>query len=331
MVERIIFADEGINRYLNRLEKVYQSPEIQLGLRGVSTVGWIAEQVLYEELGWDSNLALPPIDTSIQEYTGRDFEVINPLNGKVYSLIQSPQIMKETAAVVFGSNWRRTFCYRPESGDATHAQIFQQVDVELRNGDGSAARQLAEEILRRAYREIKNEDLPPVPQLDYITVVSLYGDDQPNLYHGLFLDTTSDGRVVLRIKSPKAKEYFNSVVGRQLEHLPDVELLLHGPLLESESVIWGTVEELRKIREEALRRGITESKSWEEVSAYWLINMPYARYNKEGKLEPVHHVMSMPWQAIENPSFSFSGLTDNELTNLRCDSYDLVVCTEKRL
>lgn len=130
----------------NRLQEIATSEQIRQGLFTVSRICRIAEDSLYE--AGVTNVWLPPIDSSISEYGGEDFLVQNPLTGQKLSLIQSPQIMKEGVAVAFGSNWRRTTCYRPEPGDSTHSQMFQQIDVELR-GDGEDARCLAVSIYRK--------------------------------------------------------------------------------------------------------------------------------------------------------------------------------------
>src|SRR3990170_5788388 len=97
-----------------RMELVSNSKEVQRGLLLVSRIGMEAERVLYDK--GIPNLWFPPVDTSISEYSDNDFIVLNPLNGKRYSLIQSPQSMKEIAALAFGSNWRRATCFRPEPG-----------------------------------------------------------------------------------------------------------------------------------------------------------------------------------------------------------------------
>src|SRR3990167_885005 len=163
-----------------RIEKIIDSKEIQQGLQFVSNIGHISEEVLYN-LGIP-NLWLPPIDTSIAEYTKNDFAVLNPLNNKVYSLIQSPQIMKEIAAIAFGSNWRRTTCFRPEPGDATHAQMFQQIDVELKNADGKQARLVASKIFLDVCKKTLGVSQGIIPEYTYQKLISQYGEDSPNLF-----------------------------------------------------------------------------------------------------------------------------------------------------
>lgn len=330
-IDNLNGVDVKLNRYACHLKETSQSAEIQAGLYAVSKVGKAAEQVLYDELGEGSNLALPPIDTSIGEYTRNDFTVINPLTNETFSLIQSPQIMKEAAAIAYGSNWRRTFCYRPEPGDATHAQVFQQIDVELRNGDGYKARRLAEKILQITYQSTKSRDLPNIPEFDYLSIVFLYGNDQPNLHNGLFLDISHD-IPVLRIRSQQARENLSYIVGNRLvspQTLSMQEGLLHGTFLPEEYVVIGQIQELRAIRKQAIDNDINESSQEQEISGYWLINMPYARRDSMNNLVPTHHLMSMPFAAIKNPAFSFQGLSDEELVCLECDSYDLVACTSR--
>lgn len=237
-----------------RIKKIISSEEIQRGLQLVSDVGHITEQVLYD-LGIP-NLWLPPIDTSIAEYTKNDFIVLNPLNNKTYSLIQSPQIMKEVAAIAFGSNWRRTTCFRPEPGDATHAQMFQQIDVELKNSDGKQARSLASKLFLDVCEKTLGISQNTIPEYTYQSLIEQYGEDSPNLY-------------------------------------------LENHNLNNSSMF-----------------------------AYWVTDIPFASWGRNGKIKPTHHVMSLPNNAVNNPQFSFNDYTDDELTHLSCDSYDLVVCND---
>ncbi len=316
--------------YEARLQAVLHSPEIQRGLKVASEVGRIAETVLYE--AGVTHLWLPPIDSSIHEYGGKDFEVFNPINGKTYSLIQSPQVMKEAAAIVFGSNWRRATCFRAEPGDKTHGQMFEQIDVELQDAEGRQAMRLIEAILRKAHFGIKGRNLAPIPKYDYLTFVKIYGKDDPNLFSGILLDIV-DKTPVLRgeLGFLSSGDLRKLAFHRGLHRFSEGGLgELHGRIRPQELLLAGTdLNHLRELRDELsiIHQGLEHA---DEIRAYWLINMPFAVTTPTGGIRPLHHIMTMPRQALLGSPFSFFDYNDKALTELRCDSYDLVVCTKSQ-
>lgn len=322
MSERLKPSNSEIQQ---RIEQIGNSEEIQRGLMTVSQVGMAAEAVLYGR--GIPNLWLPPLDTSISEYSNNDFVVTNPLNSKKYSLIQSPQSMKEIAALAFGSNWRRATCFRPEPGDATHAQMFQQIDVELRDMNGREARQIAGEMLINACTQILGENNLTIPEYDYQTMIDLYGIEDPNLHKGPVLDYL-DGKAVMRIQNniSETLQLLNKYAPEAsvLQILEGAQFGVHGETKLGEMALVAPLTELREMRKVIISE--TGERSAYPISAYWLVNLPFASFRRDGSIKPTHHVMSMPHAAISESGFSFSGYTDEDLTRLRCDSYDLVLC-----
>lgn len=320
----------ALSKYRKRLELVMGSEEITQGLRTTSRVIETSVEVMRNhDIPF---LWLPPIDATINEYTGNDYQVSCPLTGKKYSLIQSPQVLKEAAAIAFGSNYRITTCYRPEPGDATHAQMFQQLDVELRDGDGTTARALALEILQRTGEAIIGSAPSIIPELDYLLVKELYGEESPNLYDGLLLDYVDDGTPVLRGGSSVLPADLPIPNGCYLLHPQNprrADFKLYKPEKDDDWLIFGDTNKLREIRSFLVRNGVRETPS--PVSAYWLVNMPYATYNPDGSIKPLHHVMTLPHGATNHSKFTFFDYSDHELTTLPCDSYDLMVCTKEEV
>lgn len=122
---------EKLNEYVDRLKDVYTNNDIHRGLLIGSKIREITQRILFESDA--TYIWLPPLETSIDEYSSENFVAKNPYTNKSYSLVQSPQIQKEAAAIVAGTNFRIVDCYRGEKTDATHSNIFQQIDIEFAN------------------------------------------------------------------------------------------------------------------------------------------------------------------------------------------------------
>ena len=82
-------------------------------------------------------------------------------------MVQSPQIQKEAAAIVLGSNFRLVDCYRGEKTDTTHANIFQQIDVEFANKTEYEIRKVGKKIIEECFKEILNIDINIVDTYSY--------------------------------------------------------------------------------------------------------------------------------------------------------------------
>lgn len=300
---------DGLNRFKNRLEEVASNPKIQEGLSTASAVREICQKVLFEE--GLQYIWLVPIETSIDEYTTENFVAFNPYNQKSYSLVQSPQIQKEAAAIVLGSNFRIVDCFRGEKTDYSHSNIFQQLDVETANLSESEIRRIAGRLVVECYEQLKGIKLVIEDVYDYSELVDMYGTDSPNLASGVYI-----------VK-------YNNCLGLKFDtkqrEIVDRLVSCYTPILKKENcVIFNQnfpIEKLRKIRNEITDLILKDSN---KLYAYWVVNMPYAKI-KDGKLSTVHHVMSRP-QNMEDTNFSFLSLSDSELCSLKCNSFDLIVC-----
>lgn len=307
-------AAERAELFRERVGAIKSEVEIRRGLEIVSGIIGVAHDVCREE--GLIYISLPPIGSSFGEY-GSEYVVTNPLTGEKGALPASPQIDKEVAAISVGSNWRIADCSRLEPGDATHAQHFRQIDVELSPADGKKARDLAGAIFNRAHRIITGSNAVEINEYDFLQTTHLYGEGQPNLNHGPYLrtedglsglvaDQNPDCRQILeaderlvRIDGPQNKVYYG------LKNGADANALI----------------QLQQIRKEKFGQ-----LSGSGISAYWLTGMPYAYNRGDGTIGLTHHIMSMPLTAVGDDNFDFDQYSDEQLTTLKCDSYDLVVC-----
>ncbi len=303
---------ENIELYYSRLSEVYNDNKIIEGLDVASRIRKIIQKVLFEE--GCKYIWLVPIETSIDEYSTNNFIAYNPYNKRSYSLVQSPQIQKEAAAIVLGSNFRLVDCYRGEKADTTHANIFQQIDVEFANKTEYEIRKVGKKIIEECFKEILNIDINIVDTYSYKELVELYGTDNPNLGLGFKICKTE-------------KQYFLLVPNEYLYSVHKMVNNLNFCYLDGNKLMFKEemeINDIRIMRNEFINK-LRDNINNNTLYGYWVVNMPYAEC-KNGILKPTHHVMSMPSIAHEDNNFSFDNLSDSELCNLNCNSFDLIIC-----
>lgn len=327
-------ATQDFRKFQDRLGQLTTENSFAEAFDAISKIGRAAENVLYAR--GVLNLWLPPIDSSIQEYTPGDFIVTNPLNNRRYSLIQSPQIMKEIAALFVGPNWRRTTCYRAEPGDATHAQLFQQIDVEMTNVSGAVVRSIATDMYLAAASAVGRNDVAPPREHDYSSLRLLYGEESPNLISRVYLDKSGDFFIV---RVP------NDILGalgesRFLEEFPGLRIIdsaslkkpvLHGEISEHEVCVMAPNIDVARHARTSIERfvRVADLIPVDAIDSYWITNMPMAK-KENGKLVPVHHVMALPYAAERDPNFTLVGKSEAEILDLMCDGYDFIVSSRDR-
>lgn len=308
-----------LDTYSERLQEVYTNEDIRRGLLMGSKIREITQRILFESDA--TYIWLPPLETSIDEYSSENFVARNPYTNKSYSLVQSPQIQKEAAATTIGTNFRIVDCYRGEKTDATHSNIFQQIDIEFANKREEEIRSVARRIVETCFREIVGIALTVDEIYSYENLVKLYGTDCPNLKNG-FLIEEKDGRYSIGIASPEEMKQI----------LPFISKIQVCEILREQIVFVDKypIERVREIRDELISlTGKREETNATELLGYWVSDMPYAEC-KNGIIKPTHHIMSKPKSSLEE-NFSFLNLTDEELCRLKCNSFDLLVCTPDRV
>ena len=308
-----------LDEYFDRLKDVYTNNDIHRGLLIGSKIREITQRILFESDA--TYIWLPPLETSIDEYSSENFVAKNPYTNKSYSLVQSPQIQKEAAAIVAGTNFRIVDCYRGEKTDATHSNIFQQIDIEFANRNEEEIRSIARKIVETCFREIVGITLNVDEIYSYETLVKLYGTDSPNLKNGFFIQE-KDGRYSIEVASSEDMKQI----------LPFVSKIQICEILGDHIVFADKypIENIRKVRDELIRLTQNREKMEDtELFGYWVSDMPYAEY-KNGIIRPTHHIMSRPKESSKD-DFSFLNLTDEELCKLKCNSFDLLVCTPSRV
>lgn len=314
---------DKLNDYRNRLNEVSLNGEFTEGINIVSKIVNIAQTILDEEglkYVW-----LVPIESSINEYSENNFIAYNPYSKKSYALVQSPQIQKQSAAILIGSNYRIATCFRGEKCDRKHSQIFQQLDVEFKNRTADEIRAIAEKIIVSCIKEILKEHVTNIEQYRYRDLIELYGEEEPNLFWGL--------RIVFFDEQPVINLNNVNDFGKVKELLGDLDefkiVMDHNGNRGIMSCLDGAekIKSLRVLRRNLIEMGVREKRTASQ-HLYWIYKMPYVE-KKNNKVTPLHHIMTLPILAKEDSSFSFSKLTEKELLGLECESFDLILCNER--
>jgi len=125
----------------------------------------------------------------------RDFLVPSRnYSGKFYALPQSPQTYKQILMIAgFDRYFQIVKCFRDEDLRKDRQPEFTQIDIEMSFVNESDVMNVAENLVKQIYKEIKGEELKTkFPKISFEEALSKYGSDKPDLRFDLSITNLTD-------------------------------------------------------------------------------------------------------------------------------------------
>ncbi|MDO4772077.1 MAG: aspartate--tRNA ligase [Bacillota bacterium] len=191
----IHISDDDTASEQTRLQYRYldlRKPFMQKNLKLRSDLVWSIRAYLNEH-GF-TDVETPMLAKSTPE-GARDYLVPSRLHDKAfYALPQSPQLFKQLLMISSLDRYYQVAkCFRDEDLRADRQPEFTQIDMEMSFVGKDEVMHLAENMIKRAFKEVINYELPnEIPRMSYAEAMRDYGSDKPDRRFGMLLKDLSD-------------------------------------------------------------------------------------------------------------------------------------------
>lgn len=211
------YSDAGEDVRLRYRYLDLRRPEMQTKLRMRSKVTHFIRRYLEEREFVDLET---PILTKATPEGARDYLVPSRTHpGEFFALPQSPQLFKQLLMMSgFDRYYQIARCFRDEDLRADRQPEFTQIDIETTFLSEQEIMDLAEDMIKRLFKETRDVDLGDFPVMPYAEAMEHYGSDRPDLRFGLPLVEVSDlmREVEFKVFSAPANDEGSRVVALRL-------------------------------------------------------------------------------------------------------------------
>jgi len=161
-------------------------PEMQKNLDTKSKISQIVRKELEKKDFIDIET---PILTKATPEGARDYLVPSRTNkGSFFALPQSPQLFKQMLMISgFEKYYQIARCFRDEDLRADRQPEFSQLDIESSFVEEKDIMDLTNDLMRKVFNEIANEDLKNIEVITWENAMKEFGSDKPDLRNPLRL------------------------------------------------------------------------------------------------------------------------------------------------
>ena len=120
----------------------------------------------------------------------RDYVVPSRIqNGTFYALPQSPQLYKQLLMIGgIERYYQIAKCFRDEDLRADRQPEFTQIDIEMSFATKEDVWEMAEGMIKKIVKEVRNVELPDFPKIKYFDAMDKYGSDKPDTRFEMLLE-----------------------------------------------------------------------------------------------------------------------------------------------